>query len=62
MGHFMADEAPDLLRERVLGFLGYLKERWARLDSRGVTDATSAVLHDQAPASTSPLKNSMSAL
>src|SRR4029453_12231298 len=22
IGHFMADEAPDLLRERVLGFLG----------------------------------------
>jgi pimeloyl-ACP methyl ester carboxylesterase len=38
VGHFVADEAPDLLRERVLGFLG-----------------------GQAPASTSPVKNSMSA-
>jgi pimeloyl-ACP methyl ester carboxylesterase len=37
VGHFIPDEAPDLLRERVLGFLG------------------------QAPASTSPVKNSTSA-
>ena len=38
IGHFIPDEAPELLRDRVLDFLG-----------------------NQAPASTSPLKNSMSA-
>ena len=40
VGHFIPEEAPDLLRDRVLGFLGApdLKERSSRLDNRGVTD------------------------